>query len=93
LASDGSIHQTSAIDTTTALAQWLDGATDLASVSYARPIPVIAKTRFAIGGVIRSRSLAPLAMTFSEIVFWPSVLSTTDRQTAEANQKTFYSTP
>jgi hypothetical protein len=39
--------------------------------------------RFALGGVVRSGSLAPLAMSFSEAVFWTSVLSTLDRTSAE----------
>lgn len=87
------IHQLSATDSGTAMAQWLDGAVDLASVAYTRTGGEATRDRFAIGGVIRSGSLAPAPMSFSEAVFWTSVLSTSDRQLAEANQKTFYGTP
>jgi hypothetical protein len=89
---NGAIHQSSATDTGTALAQWLDGAVDLTSTAYTRPSSTT-KDRFALGGVIRSGSLAPAAMTFSESLFFASVLSTSNRQTVEADQKTFYGTP
>lgn len=90
---NNTIHQLSATDTGNAMAQWLDGAVDLASVAYARTAGEATRDRFALGGVIRSGSLAPAAMSFSEAVFFTSVLSTTDRQLAEANQKAFYGTP
>lgn len=90
---NNTIHQLSATDTGTAMAQWLDGAVDLASVAYTRTGGEAARDRFTLGGVTRSGSLAPAAMTFSEVVFWTSVLSTSDRQLAEASQKTFYGTP
>jgi hypothetical protein len=90
---NGAIHQMSATDSGTAMAQWLDGAVDLASVAYTRGTGEPTRDRFAIGGVVRSGSLAPLPMTFSEAVFWTSVLGTSDRQAAEANQKGFYATP
>jgi len=90
---NGAIHQMSATDTGTAMAQWLDAAVDLASVAYTRAVGEPTRDRFAIGGVVRSGSLAPLAMTFSEAVFWASALGTSDRTSAEANQKAFYGTP
>lgn len=90
---NGAIHQISATDTGTAMAQWLDAAVDLASVAYTRGTGEPTRDRFALGGVVRSGSLAPLAMTFSEAVFWASALGTLDRTTAETNQKAFYGTP
>jgi len=90
---NGSIHQMSGTDTGTVMAQWLDAAVDLAPVAYVRGVGEPTRDRFAIGGVVRSGSLAPLAMNFSEAVFWASVLPTLDRMTAEANQKAFYGTP
>lgn len=90
---NGAIHQVSATDSGTQMAQWLDGAVDLAATTYVRPTTAAAKNRFAIGGVIRSGSLAALPMTFSEAVYWTSVLGTADRQAAQANQKAFYGTP
>lgn len=90
---DGSIHQLSATDTGSAMAQWRDGASDLASVGYTRASSRPASDRFAIGGVVRNGSEANFAMSFAELIIFGSVLNTTDRQTAEGNQKAFYGTP
>jgi hypothetical protein len=89
---NGAIHQISAVDTTAAYSQWLDAAVDVNAVAYTGR-DTAGKNRFAIGGVVRSGSLAPFAMTFSELALWGSALGTTDRQTVEANQKAFYGTP
>ena len=89
---DGTLFQASATDSGTSMAQWLNGATDLAATTYARPTSNNVD-RFALGGVLRSGSLAPLPMTFSEALFFPSVLTVGNRQTVEANQKAFYGTP
>lgn len=90
---DGTIHQLSATDTGSAMAQWRDGATDLASAGYTRSGSRITSDRFAIGGVVRNGSEANFAMSFSELVLFGAVLGTSDRQTAEANQKSHYGTP
>lgn len=90
---DGTIHQLTSTDTGAAFAQWGDGNVDMASQAYTRSGHTTPKDRFAIGGVKRSGSEANLAMTFSELVVWGSTLGTSDRQTAEANQKAFYGTP
>jgi hypothetical protein len=88
---NGVVHQASSVDTGTTISQWVDGASDMAAAPYTRPAST--KNRFAIGGVLRSGSLAPLPMTLSEALFWPGALSTGDRQLAEASQKAFYTTP
>lgn len=88
---NGAIHQLSAIDTGATLSQWLDTATDLNAAAYTRPSET--KDRFAVGGVSRSGSEANFAMTLSELTFWPAALSTADRQSVEASQKSFYGTP
>lgn len=90
---NGSMHQLTSTDTGTAVAQWVDGATDTVTPStYTRGAGWV-MDRLAIGGVVRSGSLAGIVQSFSEWVAWTTVLSTTDRQTVEANQKAFYGTP
>lgn len=89
---NGAIHQMSAVDTGTTQSQWVDAAADLSAYAYARAAGWTLNT-FAIGGVSRSGSTASFAMDMSELVVWPGALSTTDRQTAEASQKTYYGTP
>jgi len=88
---NNTIRQFSATDTGTQFNQWVDAAADLTALAYTRAGN--AKDRFAIGAVVRSGSLANFGFTFSEMAFWGSALGTTDRQTAEANQKAFYGTP
>lgn len=89
---NGTIHQLSAIDAQAAMSQWVDGAqSPSAAVAYTRA-NTTAKDRFAVGGVVRSGSLAPLAMVISELVFFPSALSDTNRATAQSNQKAVYAT-
>jgi hypothetical protein len=88
---DGTIHATSSTDNGSAISSWVDGALDLNAFGYTRPGN--AHNTFAIGGVIRSGTLAAMPMTASEFVFYGSALGTTERQTGEANQKAYYGTP
>jgi hypothetical protein len=85
------IHQGAAVDTGSAMSSWIDGVADLSGFAYSRPTSV--KDRFTLGGVTRSGSLAPRAMTFSELVTFSRALSDADRQAAAASQKAFYGTP
>jgi hypothetical protein len=89
---NGNVHQLSAIDTQAAMSQWVDGVqSPAAAVAYTRA-NATAKDRFAVGGVVRSGSLAPMAMVISELVFFPSALTDANRATAQTNQKAAYAT-
>lgn len=87
---DGRPHQASATDTGTAFSQWIDGAADLAAYAYTRPAGHTPPNRFALGGVLRAGSMAPLPMTFSEAAFFTTALSTTTRRALEADQREYY---
>jgi hypothetical protein len=90
---NNTIHQVSAVDTGAAISQWVDAAADTSNgFAYTRPASP-GFNNFTLGGITRSGSLAPKAMTFSELLLWPSALSDTNRQTIAANQKAFYGTP
>lgn len=89
---DGLIHQLAAQDSGVGVSTWVDGTVDQV-LSYTRSTPANPKNTFALGGVLRSGTLSPLPMTWSEAVFWSTVLTSTDRQTGQSNQKAFYGTP
>jgi hypothetical protein len=89
---NGAIHQMSAVDTGSAMSQWIDAAADVSSFAYTRAAGWAMNT-FALGGVSRSGSTASFAVDLSELVLWPAALSTAQRQTAETDQKAFYGTP
>jgi len=89
---NSAIHQASAVDTGATISQWIDSVADVTTWSYTRP--TLSVDRGSLFGVIRSGSFAPAqGVFFSELVFFPGALNTTDRQTAEANQKSSYATP
>jgi len=90
---DGLIHQISAWDSGTTMAQLADGAIDNAGFSYVRSGTFSSMDRFALGGVVRAGALSGLAMSFSESIWWESKLSNTQRKAAETSQKSFYGTP
>lgn len=90
---DGTIHQHVGIDTGSAFSSQVDGGTIAPNaVAYTRTGGYVFD-RMALGGVVRSGTLAPLAMTFSEFVGFPAAPTTGDRGTANGNQKTFFGTP
>ncbi|QGZ17225.1 minor tail protein [Arthrobacter phage Giantsbane] len=91
IAFDGTIKQMTSFDIGGYVSQWVDGLFDLDMFAYGRSVGFVPDT-FALGGVIRDTgSLAPLAMTFSEAIFWPSVLTDSERRAITESQIQYYS--
>lgn len=88
---NGVLNQVGATDTGTSIVRYVNGVGDAAS-AYVRtggPTPNIA----SIGAIARSTVAAFFAGEIAELVLYGSVLSTTDRQALEANQRATYGTP
>lgn len=89
---DSAVHQTSVTDSGTSVSGWIDGAADGSASAYTRS-GTLTPDRAAIGAIPRSTVSAFFGGSIPEVVTFASVLSTVDRQAAEANQKAYYSTP
>lgn len=90
---DGSIHQQSIVDSGTSIAGWVDGAVGITSVAVTRA-GTLTLDKFALGAITSSGSFASyFPGNIAEFVVFNSALNTTQRQNAELNQKTYYSTP
>ncbi|WBF79001.1 minor tail protein [Arthrobacter phage Bolt007] len=88
---DSTLRQASSTDYRGYVNQWVDGELDIDGFTYAQG--EMTQDTFALGGVIRAGSLAPLDMRLTEAIFWPAILTPGERRDVEDSQKQFYSTP
>ena len=88
------LHQVSAVDSGTAMVQYVDGVAKNSPATYTRSTSTFDQT--SLGGLARAAGAGGNTyMSFSgaEFVGFASALSSTNRQNGESNQKSYYSTP
>lgn len=88
---DSTTHQFTTRDDGSNFTRWVDNSAT-GSTAYTRSENPNT-TLFGMGALVRSTPSSFIAGKLPEIVIFPTALSTTDRQTAQTNQKTYYGTP
>jgi hypothetical protein len=94
IAGNSTLHQISVTDDGSHIAQWANGAVNLASATYTRS--ALTPSRTVVGGLITGAGVTPSASftgSIAELVAFASVLSIGNRQAGEANQKIEFATP
>lgn len=94
LTQNGALHQTAVEDTGTNMTLYTNGTMSGTQQAYTRT-GTLTLGRTTMGGIFYSNNntpLAPYTGIVSEVVAFAAVLTTTQRQTGEANQKNYFVT-
>lgn len=89
---DGELKVYGFKDTGSELSSYINGTVDLNAEAYTRS-GTLTMNRFGIGAVVRDAPASRFAGFFSEVIVHPSVLSDTNRQSIERDQKRYFGTP
>ncbi len=92
---NSALHQNTSIDTGTGITIYTNGTMNGTEQSYTRT-GLMTLARTAIGGIYYSTNVTPTAPyigTFCEIITFSTVLTGSQRQAGEFNQKSYYTTP